>query len=165
MHTLRSLLTSSGTITVDTPPDGGIAAVMQKVEEALRHAKATRLRVTSDSITFRGGPFRGVTNWNILLPISSGELRFTRCDRAVLVHYHISWLGLSLVTVALVTIALIFSGFGSALALLIPFAWLFYLLGDYTIAVDGFPQFLASAAGGRSSRPVSPPIGSPFGDY
>lgn len=162
---MRSPLTTSGTIRVESLPVDGVTGIVAKVESALRRVRAARLRVSGDTITFRGGIFRAVTSWNILGPISFGEIQFVPTDRAVLIHYRISWLGLFLLTTAMVSVFVftVRDPVRSGAIFVIPFMWAWLFGGNYVITRVRFPRFLASAAG--ATLPAIQPIGSPFPDY
>jgi hypothetical protein len=162
---MRSPLITSGTIRVDTLPDDGLPGLIARVEQALRRVRAARLQVSGDTISFRGGFFRAVTNWNILVPISSGEIHFSRIDGSVLVRYRISFLGLFLMTTGLVLIPLFFFGdpIQSGVIFALPFMWLWLFGANYFTTRFRFPRFLASAAG--ATLPATQPITGPFPDY
>ena len=45
-----------------------------QLAEALRRVDARDVIATVDRVSFRGGVFRSVSNWNVLVPFSHGEL-------------------------------------------------------------------------------------------
>jgi hypothetical protein len=159
---MRSPFSKSGTIQVANGPGREIGAIMASVMEALQRQKALDLRSTSDSITFRGGLFRGVTDWNVLRPISSGQIVFAHTEDTVTMTYRVSWFGLFIITTATVSVAVAFSG-DRQVAFILPLAWLFLLFIAYTRVALGFREFLARAAGVPPTNHTS--IGDPFSDY
>src|SRR5881392_926471 len=112
---------AGGTIRVDSVDDFG--ALITRVEKALIGAKATAIRVDQDKITFPGGMPRAVSNWNILFPISCGEIHFTRSSGAVIINYRISFVGLFFVATAMILAVGIWIPFHADIIIL-PFAWL-----------------------------------------
>ena len=124
---------------------------MDAVEQALRDVRASAVRRKHDSIAFRAGVFRFVTSWNILGPISSGLLRFTRGDRAVDIRYRLSFVQMFIiVTVMLAALKLGSWPWGQLgtrtpwLPLLFGWCWLFG--ANYLITIFRFPAFLRTAA-------------------
>jgi len=65
---------------------------------ALEDAEPHYVSSDADSIRFRGGPFRFVWNWNILVPISYGRITFSVDSYHVLMRYHVSFVELLPVT-------------------------------------------------------------------
>ena len=134
---------------------------MERVLDALRHEKALDLRATSHAITFRGGMLRAVTDWNVLRPISSGEIVFGQAGQTVTLTYRVSWLSLFMITTGVASLAIALSG-DPQLAWIFPVGWLCLLFIAYTRVSAGFREFLAQAAGAPATRPS---IGDPFPDY
>ncbi len=134
---------------------------MASVVEALRQQKALSLRATGGAITFRGGILRAVTDWNVLRPISSGEIVFSQVGDTVTLTYRVSWLGLFIVTTAVASGAIAISRDPNLLFIL-PVAWLFLFFGTYTSVAAGFREFLEHAAGAPTTTTR---IGDPFPDY
>jgi hypothetical protein len=141
---------ASGTVSVRSDaPD--VHAVMDAVEQAFGDVRASAVQRTRDSIAFRGGVFRLVTSWNILGPISSGILRFTRGDHGVDIDYRLSFVQMFIiVTVMLAALKLGSWPWGQLgtrtpwLPLFIGWCWLFGV--NYLITVFHFPAFLRTAA-------------------
>jgi hypothetical protein len=65
-------LICTGTFEFDDGVDK--AALLAHLAEQLRKLDARAIRISRDAVSFRGGFFRGVNNWNILIPFGHGEL-------------------------------------------------------------------------------------------
>jgi hypothetical protein len=85
-------LSRSDTINVDVPASVDLDNIMQSVVFALEDAEPSRVSLYKQQITFRGGPFRLVHNWNILVPITSGNIHFCVEPGRVVVRYRIYFL-------------------------------------------------------------------------
>ena len=153
---------TSGAIRVDSAADLG--DLVRRIEQALVGVQAARLRVSGDKITFRGGMLR-FSNWNVLLPISFGEIRFTRSNGAVLIHYRVSLVGFFLFVTAMIVAIGLWGGFSSNDIFILPFAWLFLFGGNYFTTMVRFPRFLARAVIGRVEGSADQPVRSSFSDY
>jgi hypothetical protein len=151
---------ASGTIRVDSIPGNDLSVLVRKIEEALLIAEASRLHVNNDRITFHGGMLRGVPNWNILSPISSGEIRFSRSNESVLIHYRISFLALFLVVTVMFVATAIWRPFPNDIFVL-PLMWLFLFGANYVSTVIRFSRLLARAAGAH----LQGSLDSPFSNY
>src|SRR5438045_6188470 len=51
-----------------------VEAALDQLERALALQKASALQRQGNEVHFRGGAFRWVSNWNVLVPISQGVL-------------------------------------------------------------------------------------------
>ncbi len=71
----------TGTINVDE--DVQPSALMPHLAECLRRVRARHITVDGNRITFKGGVFRFVSNWNVLSPFGTGELEFLPTTRQV----------------------------------------------------------------------------------
>src|SRR3984893_17521472 len=85
-------LSRSDTINVDVPASADLNSIMQSVVFALEDAHPSRVSLHKQKITFRGGPFRLVHSWNILVPITSGTIHFCVEPGRVVVGYRIYFL-------------------------------------------------------------------------
>jgi len=85
-------LSRCDTIDVDVPASADLNSIMQSVVFALEDAEPSRVSVYKQHITFRGGPFRLVHNWNILVPITSGKIHFCVEPGRVVMRYRIYFL-------------------------------------------------------------------------
>ena len=64
---------------------------LNRLESALAEARPASIRRDSSGLRFRGGPFRLVSNWNILLPISTGVLEVSPREDGVNVRYRVTF--------------------------------------------------------------------------
>ena len=125
---------------------------MLAVETAMRKAKPNALTRDGAKITFRAGVFRFwlVTNWNVLIPIGSGELRFSQEGDRVLIHYSASLVEL-FVTVTLMLLIMLgivplLAGEHTLWPLgFLPLGWLWLFGMNYLTTKSRFPRFLRRA--------------------
>jgi hypothetical protein len=114
------------------------AGVLQKVD-------AREVKVYGDRVEFKGGIFRLVSSWNILVPFGSGMITIRPDIRQV--AYHVSWLQLvCFATVAVGIMSLfIVSSVGWQPLLVIPIAWLWLVGGNLLIGIPRFERFIRRA--------------------
>ena len=114
------------------------AGVLQKVD-------AREVKVYGDRVEFKGGIFRLVSSWNILVPFGSGIVTIRPELRQV--TYQVSCLQLVCVaTVAVVIMSLfILSSVGWQPLLVIPIAWLWLVAGNLLIGIPRFERFIRRA--------------------
>lgn len=119
-----------------------------RLERALTQVDARALRREGCALQFRGGMFRRVSNWNVLVPISSGVVRFSPCADGVSVSYRVTF-GQMLVGVTLM--AALFGAFtatapettvGRWLGVS-AFAWSWLFGGNFALTAWRWPAFLA----------------------
>ncbi len=145
-------LSSQGTILSETT---NLPEVVAAIEAVLRQAKPSKISATTTRIDFRGGLFRLVSNWNLLVPIGSSRIEFRQRDRTVEIRYHISFVQLFVIATMLVififgVLPMISSGertFFLVYSLGLIWLWLFGL--NYFIAVLRFPAALRNALENR----------------
>jgi hypothetical protein len=148
-------LSAQGTVTVEPLSPADIQRVMDRVDKALREAKASDISRTAQQLRFRVGFFRFVPSWNQLLFISSGEIAFSRdADKAV-IHYHLFFVKqLIVISVGVVLMfgilpiflyGIRYSDLGF-LPIILPIAWLWIFGGNYALTAFRFPRFLRAAA-------------------
>ncbi|MHC4503361.1 MAG: hypothetical protein ACYTFI_08660, partial [Planctomycetota bacterium] len=94
----RYALMYTGTVHVDE--DVQPSALMPHLAACLRRVRARHVTVDGNRITFKGGVFRFVTNWNVLVPFGTGELEFLPATREV--RYRLSLAQLIIVVTVLV---------------------------------------------------------------
>jgi len=106
--------------------------LIASVGQALRRVKASQLEVRRDSISFRSGFFRAVSNWNILVPISSGRIHFVRSNGSAVIHYQISFVGLfvSATVLGLIPLLVVGGPVRSGTIFAVPFIWLWLFTAD-----------------------------------
>ncbi len=139
----------SGTIQHDVETQG--SQLTQHLAECLRGVRARRVTVDGNRVSFRGGFFRFVSNWNVLVPFGAGELRVDA--RARRVYYRLSFSQLMITVTSLV-------GFLGYLMFFLPIpqrsvafpptfvvvfcilAWLGLVGGNLVIGIARFQSFL-----------------------
>lgn len=67
-------LSITGELKISRLQNEGIDLVLNRVEQELAAVRATNVSRTANRITFKGGIFRFVSNWNILVPIGYGQI-------------------------------------------------------------------------------------------
>ena len=134
-----------------------LAPTMSAVETAIRKRKPTVITRDGAKITFRAGLFRLglMTNWNLLIPIGSGELLFTQEGDRVLIHYSVSLVELFVAVTVMLLIMLgivpLLAGEHSLAPLgFLPLAWLWLFGMNYLTTKSRFPRFLRRA--GENAR-------------
>src|SRR5437867_6641706 len=94
-----------------------VGQAIDRLEGALASARPASLRQEGSGVRFRGGVFRFVPNWNILVPISTGIVEVSPRGDGVNVRYRVSF------TEMLVIATLMIGGF----------------LGPFVFAVTNLP--------------------------
>jgi hypothetical protein len=137
----------------DIPPESA-AELAARVASALTKVRASNVSLTGTSVTFRGGIFRLVSNWNILVPVSWGAIDILTGSPGV-VAYKFSCREMLVVTTLMALVAAFFMSFVvspseplffrlGAPALM----WLCLYAGNYLISRYRLPAFVKDAAGG-----------------
>jgi hypothetical protein len=125
-----------------------INVLLLRVERELRAARALNVCRRGNKVSFRGGIFRLVSNWNVLVPVGSGEIevvpgnpaavryRFSCVEMLTFVTVVASALGVFLFTIAGISVA----------AFIFPiFIW-FSMFGlNFLIASERLPAFVRKA--------------------
>ena len=137
-----------GTVAIKTTD---LMSTISAVESAIRKAKPTDMIRDGAKIRFRAGLFRLVTNWNLLVPIGSGQLLFSQEADRVLIHYSLSLVQLFVTSTLLVAIMLgivpIFeSEYPWACLGVMPLAWLWLFGANYLTTKFRFPRFLRTGS-------------------
>lgn len=120
-----------------------INLTLSRVEQELVAVRASDVLRTGNKITFRGGIFRFVSNWNILVPIGYGEIEILPAS----VKYEFSCAQMLVLTTLMAGVmgmfmlssVPVFSTF-SLVAPLLMWLWLFGM--NYLIAVVRLPAFV-----------------------
>jgi hypothetical protein len=114
------------------------ASVLQKVD-------AREVKIYGDRVEFKGGIFRLVNSWNILVPFGSGIVTIRPDIRQI--AYQVSCLQLVFVaTVALGIMSLfILSSAGWQPLLVILIAWLWLVGGNLIVGIPRFERFIRRA--------------------
>jgi len=63
----------TGEFKISRLQDEDVNLVLNRVEQELAAVRATNVSRTANRITFKGGIFRFVSNWNLLVPIGYGK--------------------------------------------------------------------------------------------
>lgn len=110
--------------------------------DCLHNANATTVDLADGCVAFKGGVFRMVGNWNVLVPFGFGELRVDPVTRQV--YYRLS--ARQLVTIGTVVVGLmtIFTLMSRAWqpAIFMPFMWLWIVGVNLAIGVFRFERFV-----------------------
>ncbi|MBI1849429.1 MAG: hypothetical protein HYR85_03690 [Planctomycetes bacterium] len=111
-------------------------------------ARAIDIRRSDDAVSFRGGLFRSVTNWNVLVPVDSGRIEVV-AGPSMRVRYYFSCSKLLVTTtlgaVLLVVLSSVQAGRVRLFAPLLVTMGLFG--GNYVIASHRLPRFVRRAVG------------------
>lgn len=127
------------TKTLDVGQNVDLSALPAHLATCLRRKSARDVKVDGKTVTFRGGGFRWVTNWNVLCPFGFGDLTVDSVNHQV--QYRLSLR-------QLIVVGSLATGFMAAVLLgnsvpqglvLVPFIWLWFVCGNLAI---GLPRFL-----------------------
>jgi hypothetical protein len=130
-------------------PDKFPADFLLRSTRVLQQVRARDITIDGQRISFIGGVFRFVWNWNILEPIGYGHIDLNETDDSFVVSYYVSFRQLFVIASALV---LIFGldlfrndhmPVGAKLGFIV-FAWFFLVGGNWLIAMVRFPSFVNS---------------------
>jgi len=120
------------------------ASLLAHLDFCLRKINARDVQISSDSVSFRGGLFRGVNNWNLLIPFGRGKLVVDDVRHEV--RYRLSFRQLMLAALTLLGLAacLAWSDFGHNPFTLVALAvgWLWLVGGNLAIGIPRFRRFL-----------------------
>ena len=126
-----------------------VNAVTERLVSALNRARASSVVCDGNTVTFRGGMFRLVFNWNVLVPVSRGTITISSGSRDA-VRFNLSCVEMLVVTTVMAICAgfVIPSGqpalfrFGAPVLM---WLWLFGM--NYVIAAYRLPAFIRRAVG------------------
>jgi hypothetical protein len=134
-----------------TVRDVTVEQAMDRLLGALAQAKAAALRREGSTVEFRGGVFRIVSSWNVLVPISNGVVEVSPNAHGVSVSYRVTF-GQMLAVVTLMVGAFLgpplmaapnVSVVGGLGLLAVAWAWLFG--GNFVLTRWRLPAFLVRA--------------------
>ena len=150
---MRSL-TYTGTLEFDDGVDK--TALIAHLADCLRKLDAHEIRISHTSVSFRGGMFRFVSNWNLLGPFGYGELIVN--DATHEVRYHLSFRQLAwaatIILGCMSAFALYASGYNPGIPFLVfGFGWLWLVGGNLAIGIWRFRRFLRTAIDTFRSAP------------
>jgi hypothetical protein len=124
-----------------------IEILLQRLEQKLRRARARNVRRNGNKVSFKGGFFRIAGNWNVLNPVSSGEIEIVPGNPAV-VKYRFSFVQLLVfVTVVAASCMIFLVSIGAIWAALIfpPMIWLSMFGLGFMLASARLPPFVLRA--------------------
>lgn len=136
-----------GRVESATIPIEQVPAIVAALKSALAQARASDVSEIGNKVTFRGGAFRSVFNWNVLVPFGSGvievhtgspgtvEFRFSCVQMFVVVTLMVSFAAFIIPTTKPLWFRL-----GAPLAM---WLWLFGM--NYLIAKFRLPAFVRRA--------------------
>jgi len=138
----------SGTLELPAFKSVGVEELLSLVSAEMDHANARDIRRVGTKLSFRGGVFRLVSNWNVLVPAGSGEIEILP-GTPVRVRYHFSCIQM-LVLVSLIVLAIGASTISShpsdLTSYLIPLlAWLWLFGMNYLVASARLPALVRRA--------------------
>jgi hypothetical protein len=115
-----------------------LTGVLQKVD-------AREVKVYGDRVEFKGGIFRLVSSWNILVPFGSGIVTIRSDIRQI--AYQLSCLQLVCVATIAVGIMSLFilASAGWQPLLVVPITWLWLVGGNLLIGIPRFERFIGRA--------------------
>jgi hypothetical protein len=135
--------------------------IASRIVVELRQVRATDIQREGSSITFGGGMFRRVGNWNLLVPVGHGVIEVHAGVDAE-VRFRFSCVQALVITTLMVAFVVAIMNFGSSTDLPIAFRlgapafmWLWLFGMNYAIAAARLPRFVrraASANGGERGR-------------
>lgn len=139
-------LSITGEFKISRLQDNDVNLVLNRVEQELAAVRATNVSRTANRITFTGGIFRFVSNWNLLVPIGYGEIEvLPDC-----VKYTFSCTQMLVATTVMVCIMgafILFSAPVSAFSLITPvIIWLWLFGMNYLISAVRLPAFVRKIA-------------------
>ena len=82
-----------------------IEKVSENIYEGLKKVKARNITINQNSVSFSGGLLRFVSSWNILGPVSSGEIILEENNDSISIHYNLKF------TEMLIIVTLMVAGF------------------------------------------------------
>ena len=122
--------------------------ILDRLAGRIKAQKPSSISSNPHQITFSGGFFRFVGNWNLLVAIDYGVIDVVPDHNRLLISYNIRFIGLFILS-SLMTIMFAFAIFSSGFTLqnLVAVAgiWLWFFGGNFIIAVVRFHNFVRSA--------------------
>ena len=110
--------------------------------DCLHDADAKTVDLADGRASFKGGVFRMVSNWNVLAPFGSGEMRVNPTTRQVFYRLSVRELvAMGTVVVGLMTIFTLMSRAWQP-AIFMPIMWLWIVGGNLAIGTFRFERFV-----------------------
>jgi hypothetical protein len=140
-------------------PGVDVSLLPAHLAACLKNARASAVDINACEVSFKGGIFRLVGNWNVLVPFGSGTL--TVDPVAKIVRYGLNSTQLVTIVSAFTALAVILSWIKHSLVVLpmAGFLWAWLVGGNLLIGYPRFRRFLRQAlrdAPQQSSRSVTP---------
>jgi hypothetical protein len=121
-----------------------VPLLLQHLADCLRAVEARDIRVTEDAVYFKGGAFRMVTNWNVLVPFDAG--RFTVSDGGQIVMYTMSYRQLLVISALMsgaMALFLFLAHQVSASVFAFPLIWAWLFGANLAIGKNRFDDFVS----------------------
>jgi len=132
----------TGSIKLEALAASEIDTVLNRVEQELHKALAVGVSRTGHKISFRGGMFRPVWNWNVLVQVGHGDVEVLPGSPGIL-RYRFSCTEVLIFA----TIAAVVFGLLTSSALVFVGAWLWLFGMNYLIGAIQIPRFIRRSAG------------------
>ena len=128
-------------------PENFSGDFFERATGALAAVGARDISVNGHRISFTGGMFRFVWNWNILIQIGYGYVDLTETDDSFVISYYASFREMLVIVSMLVLIFGVDLFVSDKMPLagklgLLSFAWIFLFGGNWVIAIARFPSFV-----------------------
>jgi hypothetical protein len=146
-------LSIEGTVEFAAIEPQEVPRLVTAISAALQRARATDISSTGDTVTFRGGGFRWVTNWNALVPISSGVVHI-RAGTPGNVAFRFSCVQMLTIVSLMALFAAVVTAAKKPLSLGLgaaAFIWLSLFGLNYLIAKVRLPAFIRRALNARAA--------------
>ena len=131
------------TKTVNFDGNVDLATLPAHLADCLRRLDARVVAVDQNRVSFTGGLFRLVSNWNLLVPFGFGDLTIDSSARSI--TYRLSFRQLVIAVTVMVGIMAGFISFASrswpGLAF-IPVMWIWLVGGNLAIGIPRFEKFV-----------------------
>jgi hypothetical protein len=130
-------------------PENFSADFLLRATRALVAARARDISVNGLRISFNGGMFRFVLNWNILIQIGYGHIDLSETEDAYVVSYYASFRQMVLIVSLLVLFLGVTVFMRDHMSLLgtlavMAFAWLFLFGANWAVGMVQFPSLVKS---------------------
>ena len=130
-------------------PENFSADFFVRATRALVAARARDISVNGSRISFTGGMFRFVFNWNILIQIGYGHIDLRETEDAFVVSYYASFRQMAIVVSLLVLFLGVTVFMRDHMSLVgtlavMAFAWLFLFGANWAVGMVQFPSFVNS---------------------
>lgn len=121
--------------------------IVSMLAKRIETEKPKNITSTQDRITFSSGIFRFRASWDLLGPISYGEIDITQTSNKILVSYKLWFVELFVIVSLMVTImafSIFTKGFTIQTLVLIAVMWLWLFGGNFLLTVIRFDNLIHS---------------------